>query len=117
MTRKMPILGKGKNMSIAKAALIVFYELELNFIYSGELDIAHEIVEVAGAKHCSFFTHQQVLSRLYSSDYWTTDGKIQGWGNKPANCYVPSEKGKEFYKNKLKHLKVNIRKETRRQYL
>lgn len=115
MVQKIPKLGKGKNMSIAKAALIVFYKLELSFIYSGDLEIAHEIVHIAGAKHCSYFTHQQVLSRIFNSPYWTTDGKIQSWGNRLANCYIPSKKGEDFYNKELKNLNILLREQTIKQ--
>lgn len=106
--RTMPKIGKGKNMSVAKAALVFFYEDEefnefgASFIYSGDLGPIHRIVDIAGAKHCSLFTHHQILSCLRSSPYWQVDGTITGWGGRAANCYVPSKKGEEYYNNHLK---------------
>ena len=57
-------IGRGKNMSIAKAALIVWFEYDTIFRIPGrpplfdwgQLDIMHTIVDVAGAKH-----HGQIL--------------------------------------------------------
>lgn len=110
MDMKMPRLGRGKNMSIAKAALVVFYEKVLPefgknaYVYSGDLNTFHDIVDVAGANHCSFLTHHQVLSCMRSSSYWSTDGwQVKGWREKWANCYRPSAKGKKYYEEMLKN--------------
>jgi len=114
-SRSIPKLGLGKYMSIPKAGLIVFFRPDifvdkfyknlLSFIYTGDLDIIHKIVDVAGANHCSMFTAQQVTSCLNNSPYWTVDGKISSWLGRLANCYKPSEKGIEYYKKNLKKLK------------
>jgi len=114
--REIPTLGKGSVMSIPKAALKLFYEPELmskdhanhapEFFYTGDLDVLHKIVDIAGAKHCSLYTGQQVCSRLNSSPYWKSDGKIKGWGNRMANTYTPSEKGKSYYEENLKKLEL-----------
>lgn len=61
--RKRPTLGRGKNMSIPKAALKFFFEEaitdrfrgENTFLDYGDLDDMHRIVDIAGANHCSFF--------------------------------------------------------------
>jgi hypothetical protein len=68
------LIGKGTNMSIAKAALKVFFEELIPdwpnaAINSGDLDAIHRIVNVAGAKQASVFTHHQVLSCLRSSPF------------------------------------------------
>ena len=104
-----PKIGRGKNMSIAKAALKVYYEWfkdECNgvawFIYSGDTNLLHKIVDEAGAKHCSLFTGHQVLSCLRSSPFWEVSGTIPGWGNRMANVYVPSEKGISYYEDHIK---------------
>lgn len=107
-------LGKGKNMSIAKAALVVFYERLVPeqgysaYIYSGDLSIAHDIVDIAGAKHCGPGTHWQVLKCLISSPYWEHSlWYINGWRNRRANCYHPSDIGKKYYEQKLKSHKYS----------
>ena len=110
--REIPTLGKGSNMSIPTAALKLFYEPELldeynakyppEFFYTGDLDLLHKVVDIAGANHCSLYTAQQVCSRLNGSPYWEVSGKIPGWGNKKANTYKPSEKGKSYYEENLK---------------
>lgn len=107
-------IGRGTKMSIAKAALHVFYEeyhssedyLADNFIYSGEVDLLHKIIDFAGAEHCSVDTIHQVLNCLNISPYWETNGTIQGWQNRKANCYRPSDKGIDFidkYVDKVKN--------------
>lgn len=110
MDRKIfSTIGRGKNMSIAKAALIVFFERvkpdwENAYFYSGDLNTLHEIVDVAGAEHCSAATIHQVLGCLNGSPYWGTDNwQTKGWGNRRANCYRPSEKGIKYYEEKLKN--------------
>lgn len=104
-------IGKGKNMSIAKAALIVFYDYlvkndHAQFIYSGDLDLLHQIIDVAGAKHRGPFTKDQVLSRINKSTYWKADATIPGRGNREAYCYTPSEKGIAYYEKHLKDKKI-----------
>src|SRR5260221_7883336 len=107
--RIFPTIGKGKNMSISKAALIVFFqelkpEWENAYIYSGDLKTAHDIIDVAGAKHCSATTTHQVLNCLNGSPYWCTNNwQTKGWGNRRANCYRPSERGIKYYEEKLKN--------------
>lgn len=98
-------IGRGKNMSIAKAALVVFYhdwQHPPHYLYTGELDLLHEVVEVAGANHCGPATHQQVISCLNASPYWEAKGVIPGWGNRWANALTPSEEGKAYYEDHLK---------------
>lgn len=95
---KIPRIGRGKNMSIAKAALIVFERHEQTYFYTGDLNIMHEIVDVAGAKQVSFFTAQQVCACLNSSPYWECNFWTKGWCNRRANCYEPSKKGIKYYK-------------------
>lgn len=100
---KIPRIGRGKNMSVAKAALIVFYDKEgVGYFYTGDLGYMHEIVDVAGAKHCSMYTAQQVASCLNSSPYWEATGRTKSWGNSWAHCYEPSKKGEEYYEKNLK---------------
>lgn len=99
-------------MSIAKAALIVYYETIIpewpdGWIYTGDLSYIHEIVRIAGAKQCSFHTTHQVLSCLNNSPFWKSDGVTTGWQGKRANCYKPSEKGLEYYKMALKETLIN----------
>ena len=100
-------------MSIPKAGLVLYFEYydyfpdhkgidHPDFFYTGDLDIMHKIVDIAGANHCSMFTAQQVVGCLNSSPYWGTDGQTTSWGERMANCYVPSEKGIKYYNNKLK---------------
>lgn len=114
MNRKSPKLGRGKNMSIAKAALKFYYEEllsesyhdENSFLDYGDLDNMHRIVDIAGCNHCSFFTATQVSSCLSNSPYWDKKfipGFYSGFkGHGGANIYRPSEKGKKFYLEKLK---------------
>ena len=89
-------------MSVAKAALVAFFEPEEpehapGYIYSGDTDLLHRIVDIAGAKHRSFFTGNQVLSRLHNSPYWEITGYVRGWRERRAAAYEPSEKGKTWY--------------------
>ena len=83
-----PRLGQGKNMSISQAGLIYYYKVFLpesfgvDFIYSGDLDAFHKIVDIAGAKQCSWFTHHQVLNCLRSSPYWQKCGTIPRWNKR-----------------------------------
>lgn len=111
-------IGKGKKMSIAKAALIYYYETFLPYIPSidpenntptlnyGHLDGLHDIVDIAGAKNMSYLTHKQVSKRLANSPYWDKEfipGFYSGLrGHGGANVYRPSDKGKKYYEEKLK---------------
>lgn len=109
-------IGRGKKYSIAKAALIFYYEVKLKeyaninaapYLDYGELDDMHEIVEIAGAKQMSSYTPAQVSGRLANSPYW--DKKyIAGFyagmrGHGGANVYRPSKKGEKYYHKKLKN--------------
>lgn len=106
---KYHYIGRGKNMSIAKAALKYYFEdfkEECDgvawFLYSGDTNSMHKIIEIAGAEHCSFLTTHQVLSCIRSSPYWIASGVIPGWRNRRANVYTPSEKGIKYYETYLK---------------
>lgn len=101
-------IGRGSKMSIAKAALIYFYgDIGITFLHYGDLDAMHKIVDIAGAKHASFFTPVQVSSCLANSPYWEKTficGFFKGFrGHGGANAYKPSEKGKEYYQKHLKN--------------
>lgn len=94
-------------MSIAKAALKVFFEELIPdwpsaAINSGDLDTIHRIVNVAGAKQASVFTHHQVLSCLRSSPFWEAKTYSSGWLERRCNNYTPTDKGREFYNSNLK---------------
>lgn len=117
-------LGRGKNYSVAKAALLVYYSnthrkeraVDMNdneyFFDHGDTFAMHEIVDVAGANHCSFFTPALVSGRLANSPYWNAvfvPGFYSGMrGHGGANTYTPSEKGKEYYNKYLKHKQKEI---------
>ena len=111
MVKEIPQIGKGKKMSIAKAGLIVFYEYLDKNIYSeidvGVPDTIHKIIDVAGAKHSSFFTPRQVMARLRSSHYFQKRieyGMYKGIrGNWKTTLVKPSPKGEEYYHLKLKN--------------
>src|SRR4051812_36902394 len=94
-------LGRGKHMSIPKAALIYFYgdfAKETNgvgqFLTWGDYGAMHNIVDIAGAKHISASTATKVSASLAASPYWDNNycpGMYSGMmGNGGANCYVPS---------------------------
>lgn len=96
-------IGRGERLSVAKAALIAYYEhdgKEVGFIYSGMLNFFHRAVDIAGAEHCGPGTHEQVLSILRSSPMWDISGTIPGWGQARANTYKPSQKGQDWVKSK-----------------
>ncbi|MFW6015280.1 MAG: hypothetical protein ACOCRK_02480 [bacterium] len=103
---KIPKIGRGKNMSIAKAALIVFYEFEFAgpYIYTGNLVSIHLIIDIAGAKHCSFITARQVVACLNNSPYWNVEGQVNVLRG-IANCYIPSKEGKQYYNKYLYSMK------------
>ena len=115
-------IGKGKNMSIPKAALILYFEHEDigedDGIDYGQPDYMHLIVEIAGAKHKSYLTSPQVTSRLSGSPYWNGKhyrGFYSGMsGNGGATIYKPSEKGKKYYEDHFKG--KDILKKVRRDY-
>jgi hypothetical protein len=91
----MPIkpnnIGRGKTMSIAKAAVIEFNEGKCgSFVYSGDIDFFHRVIDRAGAKHVGPATMHQVLACIRSSRLWKKHGTIPGWGGKPANTYIPA---------------------------
>lgn len=104
-------IGRGKNFSIAKAALIVYYEeiapdWDDAFLDYGDLNVIHRIVDVAGAQHCSVVTHNQVTSCLRNSPYWNNKfcpGFYSGMrGHGGASLFTPSQKGEDYYHNILK---------------
>ena len=109
-------IGKGKNMSISRAALKVFFEeiaptekeQEREYISSGDLNIIHRIVDVAGAEHASIHTLHQVLSRLSSSPYWHATHSTKGWNGGTANCWIPTEKGRRYYEQRIKLMKTDV---------
>jgi hypothetical protein len=82
-------IGKGKVMSVAKAAVIEFYESKSAFVYSGDLDFFHRVIDRAGAEHVGPGTHHRVLACIRSSPLWKQHGTIPGWGGRRANTYVP----------------------------
>jgi hypothetical protein len=90
---EIPKIGKGNNMSIAKAALLVFRDSKMNFVYSGDLNFFHDVIDIAGANHCGPATHRQVLACIRNSPFWEVSGTIPGWGNSRANTYKPSAYG------------------------
>ena len=103
-------IGRGKNISIAKAALIYFYEdmdtsWEGRFLDYGDLKMAHTIIDIAGAQHAGPATSVQVTACLSSSNLWDKEmmyGFYKGIGNGNCNAYIPSEKGKKYYEEHLK---------------
>ncbi len=115
MCPEIPKIGRGKNMSIAKAGLIVWYEMqdeEINYdsFDRGIPDIMHKIVDVAGAKSATFFTSNQVMKCLANSPYWDKRlvyGMYKGiggaGGSGDAVQVEPSQKGFEYYEKYLKN--------------
>lgn len=111
--RDIPKIGRGKNMSVAKAALKFYFEEAIPqrgedvFLDYGDLDDMHRIIDIAGANHCSMFTATQVTSCLANSPYWDKEyisGVYSGMrGHGGANIFTPSEKGKQYYKQYLKN--------------
>lgn len=104
-------IGPGTNMSIAKAALIFFYERnedEFDSLNYGNLFAMHAIVDIAGGQHIGPDTPAQVTARLAGSPYWDSElirGMYKGMrGNGNAAFYTPSKKGKEFYEKHLKNV-------------
>lgn len=105
----IPQIGKGQKMSIAKAGLIYFFNSEIEEYDVGVPDPLHSIVDIAGAKHCSWFTPAQVTARLRNSPYFesrTIYGLYKGIrGNWRTSLIKPNEKGTNFYNSNLKNLK------------
>ena len=95
-------IGRGKRMSIAKAALLVHFHGKLtypdfsNYVYTGDLDNIHWIVEIAGANHCGPATAHQVVGCLGNSPYWKVDGYVRGWSESRAACYMPTAQGLDW---------------------
>lgn len=109
---KKPKLGKGANMSIAKAALKFYYEeLEViagddtPFLDYGQTENMNRIVAIAGAKHCDGFTPSLVTTRLAMSPYWESVLVSECYkdvrGHRRALFFYPSESGEKYYKEKL----------------
>lgn len=108
---KKPTLGRGKNMSIPKAALVWFFEkwkdgdrvsAPTNWDY-GEFGLAHEIVDIAGAEHVSFFTSPLVAAALARSPFWNKKrywGMYAGFrgGQAHPNLFTPSIEGERWFK-------------------
>jgi hypothetical protein len=99
-------IGRGKVMSIPKAAVIEFYEnhvKEKDFIYYGDLDFMHDVIHRAGAKHVGPMTTFRVCDCLRQSDLWESKfmpGFLSGFrGHGGATSFEPSEKGKQFYQD------------------
>ncbi len=97
-------------MSIAKAAVIEFYKSKSAFVYSGDLDFFHRVINRAGAEHIGPATNHAVLACIRSSSLWKQHGTIPGWGNRRANTYVPKitncsgcKNGDEFESSDLSH--------------
>lgn len=110
-------IGKGKHFSIAKAALIFYYESGNfkdgdTFDY-GNFGYMHEIVDIAGCTHRGAFTSTQVSSRLIGSPLWSSEcvrGFYKGMaGNGRASLLKPSEKGKVYYETHLKGREQGIK--------
>lgn len=107
MIRKTPTIGKCKNYSIPKSALIWWFEKNKDGYGSidyGMLDTMHEIVHIAGGKQIGMWTPSAVTSRLRNSVFWTSEtirGMYSGIGNGKASLFTPSSKGKAYYKNFL----------------
>jgi len=100
-------IGKCKNMSIPKAALIVFFKRKCKDIDCGQGSLMHDIVDVAGGNHIGMFTPAEVTNRLRNSPYWESkiaSGFYKGFRGNAASpaLFKPTKKGIEFYKNKLK---------------
>ena len=109
---KQPTLGKGKNMSIAKAALVWWFSQEDSpiFLDYGMPSQLHEIVDIAGAEHRSFFTPFLVSRALANSPYWKKEMHphlYPGIGNGRGNMYTPSEAGIAYYNKHLTKIATN----------
>lgn len=89
-------------MSIAKAAIVWWYKNNkgyYTFIDSGQLDVMHEIVDIAGCKHIGYGTSTAVSNILGKSKLW--DKKLiqlyRGIGHGFVNCFTPSKLGVEWW--------------------
>jgi len=105
-------------MSVAKAALIWFYgfmeeyyDCAVWLMYDMLNDI-HAIVDIAGCKHCGMFTSEQVIRCLRNSPYWEHEfipRMFSGMRGQQGACkFMPSDKGKKYYKKHLKD-KVDVK--------
>lgn len=106
---KIPTPGRGKNMSIAKAAIVWFFEgwkkgdaMQQPTRWDwGDFGFSHEIIDIAGAKQCGPNTTHCVSAILAKSDLWNKrfyQHLYPGFGTGAANVYTPSEAGKEWFK-------------------
>lgn len=114
---KKPTLGRGKNMSIPKAAIVWFFEKWVDGDREdaptswdiGDYGFSHEIVEIAGAKQCSFFTSALVAKELARSNLWNKRrvwgmyGGLRG-GIVNPNIFTPSEEGRRWFDEVYKGL-------------
>jgi len=110
--------GRGKKMSIAKAALVWFYEGWKNGETHdsqpiqwdwGEYGASHEIIDIAGAENVGPNTTHCVSQALAKSPFWNKRfirNFYSGIGS--ANIYTPSEKGKEWFISYKNNLNKNI---------
>jgi len=99
-------IGKGKNMSVPKAALVFYFsEYEGSVLTYGHMDEMHRIIDIAGAKHQSMLSPTQVISSLRNSPYWDCNlirGFYPGLAGHGGACVCkPSKKGEQLYKLKL----------------
>lgn len=108
---KIPRIGRGKKFSIAKAALIFYFEDKENAgrdLNWGDLNAMNGIVDIAGAEHASFFTPTQVIACLRNSPYWDCTccfGFYAGISNGKASVCSPSQRGIDYYNKQLKNRK------------
>lgn len=123
-------IGKGKRISVAKAALVFWYEVLLPWnkstnvsepvLYWGDFYHMEAISNIADTDSASYFLPAQISSRLATSPYWDkifVEGVHKGFrgGARNANYYTPSEKGRLYYRDKLdglnlsKHIHENLR--------
>jgi len=108
MTFKDISIGRGEKMSVAKAALIFYFEeFDGSLLTYGHLDEMGRIVAIAGAKQKSFFTPAQVTARLRASAFWDKKisiGHYRGTrrGRGDALIFQPSEKGRIYYDSFLR---------------
>jgi hypothetical protein len=110
MDKRHSTTGRGKKLPLAKAALVWFFEGWKNGDLTeqpdswdwGRYGLAHEIVEIAGAKHASVNTTLCVSRALAKSKFWDKRfyrSFYRGIGNGSANIYEPNELGKRWFKN------------------
>lgn len=95
-------------MSIAKAALVWFYEGWKNTNCGfqptqwnwGDFGISHDIIDIAGADHASANTTLCVSRALARSPLWKKTfirDFYPGISNGAANIYEPSDLGKKWF--------------------